>query len=242
MKKLALTTVCAFAVTSGAFAQGFANWVSSGMTAASITAATNTAVGTWFGGPGTGGVSGAANTGTAYNGSAATGFYYELLYSSYTGSQATITSLSSLLTWQDAGLQATNQLTAGRLNPTVPNTAATVPWAAGTTDSIVLVGWSANLGSTWGVVSNLLATQGANGSYAAGSFFGVSATGYMAAGSANPGTTLFATGANSFGLPINSLNTQLYALPTSVVPEPTTLALAGLGGLSLLLFRRRQQK
>jgi hypothetical protein len=33
---------------------------------------------------------------------------------------------------------------------------------------------------------------------------------------------------------------QLYLLP--VAPEPGTLALAGLGGLTLFLFRRRQKR
>jgi hypothetical protein len=69
-------------------------------------------------------------------------------------------------------------------------------------------------------------------------FFGVTSTGYTASGSSNPGATLFATAANAQGLPILSLNTQLYLVP---VPEPTTLALAGLGGLSLLLFRRQRK-
>jgi hypothetical protein len=140
----------------------------------------------------------------------------------------------------DAGLSAVNNSGyAGGINPLNPTTQATVPWASGTTDSIVMVGWSANLGTTWGVVSNLLATQT---SFADGSFFGVSKTGYIAPNAANPGVTVFTTSAQSYGLPINGLNTQLYALPTGViVPEPTTLALAGLGGLSLLLFRRSRK-
>ena len=54
----------------------------------------------------------------------------------------------------------------------------------------------------------------------------------------NPGATVFGTAASAQGLPIFSLLTPLYLVP---VPEPTTLALAGLGGLSLLLFRRQRK-
>jgi hypothetical protein len=235
MKKLVLTTVCALAVTGAAFAQGFANWGSASFT--SITAQTNTAVGPLFGGAGTGGTVG--NTGSATG--TGLGYDYELLYTSYSGggSLPTIPNLTSLLTWQDAGLSATNGNTAGRLQVINGNAAAAVPWAAGTTDSIVLVGWSANLGSTWGAVSNELA----NDTYLAVlagqlGFFGVSNTGFIAAGASSiSGATVFASGpvANT-GTPIFSLNTQLYGL---AVPEPATMALVGLGGLSLMLFRRR---
>jgi len=231
MKKLVLTSACALAITGAAFAQGTLNW--STISFASMTAQTNsTAYSPLLPSSGTpvGGAVGNAAT--------SVGFYYELLYTSYSGSQATIGNLASLLSWNDAGLWATNQNTAGRLNPGNPTTAATVPWATGTTDSIVMVGWSANLGTTWGVVSNELASGSYIGVLAGqNGFLGISTTGYIASGGANPGINPFATAANNNGLPIFSLNTPLYLLP---VPEPATLALAGLGGLSLLLFRRRK--
>lgn len=48
----------------------------------------------------------------------------------------------------------------------------------------------------------------------------------------------------TFGSPISTLSqpvwTQFAVTGAGPVPEPTTLALAGLGGLSLLLFRRRK--
>jgi|ERR1039458_1930687 hypothetical protein len=233
MKKLVLTTVCALAVTGAAFAQAV-NWGS--ITFAAMTAQTNSTQNSpFFGGAA---VSGGA-VGSTVTGSLNT--YYELLDTSFSGTQATISTLSSLLAWQDTGLGATNNPTsAGRLSVINPNPSANVSWTT-TTNSIVLVGWSANLGSSWGAVSNELAT----GSYRAilGSqqgFFGVSATGYTTTSPAgtSPGATLFAASANSQGLPIFSQNTQLYLLP---VPEPATMALMGLGGLSLLLFRRSRK-
>jgi hypothetical protein len=105
----------------------------------------------------------------------------------------------------------------------------------------VFVGWSANLGSSWLQVSNVLANWATLGSTIVGpAFFGESAFGYITGTtSPAPGAAVFGTGSPSAqGLPIYSPNMQLYLLP---VPEPATMALAGLGGLSLLLFRRRRQ-
>jgi hypothetical protein len=249
MKKIILTTVCALAVAGTAFAQGSVNW---GVIGASMSAQTNsTQYSPLFGlggvGPGGAAVGGAIG-GT---GLAAAGFYYELLYNSvFTGLQVSgalspsnsFASLFTSGTWHDVGLGATNSLNlAGRLVPIAANTGAIVPWANGITNNIVLVGWSADLGTSWSVVSNELAT----GTYvgvlgAQNGFFGVSAAGYINPFSgANPGAVLFNGSATANGLPILSANTQLYLLPT-VVPEPATIAMLGLSGLSLLLFRRRK--
>jgi len=235
MKKLVLTAVCALATAGAAFAQGTVTWNTIVPTA--MSAQTNSTVySPLFGG----GSTGAGAIGATALGTAGASYYYELLYTSFSGTQATISSLSSLLAWNDSGLEATNNAsgTAGRVSVINPSTQAVVPWAAGTTDSIVLVGWSADLGSTWGVVSNELAT-GTFGTVLAGQegFLGVSTTGYTATGSGNPGAAVFGA-VTAQGLPIVSVNTQLFLLP---VPEPTTLALAGLGGLSLLLFRRQRK-
>jgi hypothetical protein len=236
MKKLVLTTVCALAMTGAAFAQGTLSWATP---ASAITAQTNaTQYSPLFGGAAGPAGSTVGNAGLTPGG----GYYYELLYTAYSGSQATIPTLGSLLAWSDTGLTATNGNTAGRLTPTIPNdTAAIVPWAAGVTDSIVLVGWSANLGTSWGAVSNELKNGYATVLAGQQGFFGVSATGYLTTfdTATSPGATVFNSSATSEGLPIFSTLTQLYLLP--VVPEPTTIALAGLGGLALMLFRRQRK-
>jgi len=232
MKKIVLTIGCVLAVAGVGFAQGSVTWATISFTA--MTAQTNaTQISPLFGGATTG-------TGTIGNAgglaSSGTGEYYELLYQGGGSQVAAPISLAQLASWQDAGQSASNSLTAGRLSPINPNGGAIVPWSPGTTDSIVMVGWSANLGSSWAAVDTLL--QSASG-FAANSFLGFSASGYITtlATSVSPGSVVFATAATGQGTPIDSLNTQLYALP--VIPEPATMALAGLGGLALLLFRRR---
>ena len=220
-------------MTGAAFAQGTINW--SLISPAAMTAQTNsTAYSPLFPGFGTPVGGAVGNTGPAY-----AGFYYELLNLA-TGSQAAKpTTVASLLTWSDTGLGATNAGNAGFLTPIAGSTAATVSWANGVTNSIMLVGWSANLGTSWLAVSNDLKNWAAVGTTIAGNaFFGMSTTGFITPATGNPGVNAFATSAQLYGLPISSLLTQLNVLP---VPEPATMALVGLGGLALVLFRRQRK-
>jgi len=133
---------------------------------------------------------------------------------------------------------ATNTSVAGRVTPVNPNAGAQVPWSPGTTDSIMLAGWSANLGTTWAAVQAVLNSPSLLGAVAGNAFFGLSNTGYITtlSTSTSPGAAVFGTGATAQGLPIFSLLTQLNLV---VVPEPTTLALMALGGAALL-FRRKK--
>jgi PEP-CTERM motif len=249
MKKIALTSVCALALAGVAFGQGNLAW--NVISPAAMTTVTNaTTVSVFFGG-GSSGIVGAGSGSTAV---AANGFYYELLYTgSYNGITNGVapTTLSGLATWTDSGLEATNSVSsAGKLAPIAGNAGAQVSGmnpgtgpGTGTTNYIMLVGWSANLGTTWGGANGALAHLQSS-SYIAGlgteAFFGVSNIGFIAPAttSTSPGATVFGTAATPYGTPINSLNTTLYLV--GATPEPGTMALAALGGASLLLFRRRK--
>jgi hypothetical protein len=248
MKKLALTIASAMAITGAAFAQGYVNW---GVPNTDVTMQTNsTAYSPLFGG---------GSTGTGAVGptvTVASSFDYALLTS------AAVLSTDTAVwdgTWTGAagngGVNMTGANSTGLSHGAV--TVATVNgqsgngvqvnWANGTTQSVVLVGWSVNLGSSWASVSNILSALAAGNNAplaaqtgGAAAFFGETTIGDVNPAGSAPGNTIFATSSTALptGQPIFDLNTQLYLLP---VPEPTTLALAGLGGLALALFRRQRK-
>jgi PEP-CTERM motif len=240
MKKTILTTLCALAVAGGAFAQGNVNWGSISFTY--MTAQTNsTTYSPYFGGgSAVGGATGAAGG----NASAGTGFYYELLvgpqWTGGTTNNVPPSTLTAFSSWTDTGLEATNSNTAGRLTVVQGNNGATVnSLSPGTTNYIMLVGWSANLGTTWsGAYAHLQSS-----SYIAGlsgnAYFGISNLGWITplSSSTSPGSVVFGLPIGG-QQPIQSVNTQLYLV--GATPEPGTMALAALGGASLLLFRRRK--
>jgi len=258
MKKV-LSTIAILATATAAFAQGYVNF-NPGTT---LIAQTNTAISPLFGGSGAGGVTG--NTVAGSSGGLGA-FEYALLIEPQTtfGVASTDTSVWDT-TWTASGLVTSNSIVSGRI--TAGGSAIAVGGLAnslgqlwngnntsitpfgGTTNNIVLVGWSANLGSSWANVSVILAALAANNSAplaaqlaltpGSTAFFGESAIGYIVPNFASPGAALFGA-ADANGVPI--LNTSaspdyLYALP---VPEPGTMVLAGLGGLALMLIRRRK--
>jgi len=237
MKKLVLTTVCTVAMAGAAFAQGTVHWDTIG--AGGYTAQTNsTTYSPLFGG----GSAVGGTIGNTFTAAVAPGAYdWELLYLGGAQQGSAPTTLSALAAWADAGLSAVQTASAGRLGPLAAQstTAATVPWPSGTSDNIMLVGWSANLGATWGAVSNMLANWSTD--QIANAYIGLSVPGYINPNAGNPGAVIFGGGVNANGTPIQSTLTQLYLIPLTVVPEPTTLALAGLGGLGLMLFRRQRK-
>jgi hypothetical protein len=238
MKKI-LTTIAIAAMAAGAFAQGYINY---SLSFTYITAQTNATVySPLFGGGSANGTQGVTESGSA----GALVYDYALLYQPSTG-PSTLGILDSNVwdgSWQAAGalFVGTNNNTAGRLSA-LNSGNQQVPWANGVTNNIIVVGWSGNLGSSWLTVSNELANWSTTESSFAGQtvFFGESTLGYISPNLSTPGAAIVNNAATANGLPIYSLNTQLYELPTTAVPEPGTMALAGLGGLSMLLFRRKK--
>ena len=172
-------------------------------------------------------------------------FYYALLYQpsanpngSYNGSLL----LNPYVwdgSWLFTGIYSTNAPVLGRIFSSGPS--LVVPWAQPQTNNIVLVGWSANLGSDWFTVSNLFANI-AHGIGPAPSygFFGESDFGALTPNTAPaPGAAVFANNPTPNGIPIDIVDGMtLYQI---AIPEPSTLALTGLPGLSLWLFRNRKR-
>jgi hypothetical protein len=124
------------------------------------------------------------------------------------------------------GIMGTNYITAGSMvGPNGNGATGIYNEAAGTTIYEMLVGWSSGLGRDWGTVKIELQDNFAGFNYG---FFGLSPVGMITLGPpAGPGTSIYS------GWGGGGVTPQL-------IPEPSALALAGLGGLAPLLFRRRR--
>jgi hypothetical protein len=223
MKKI-LTIISLVAVTTLLHAQGYIEFYGS---AANIQ--TNTAIGTFFGGPGTGGTSGktsAASTGQVFD--------YILLYetTALSGNSAPTNSAWSPVLAFGGGsfgdLSMTNNLV-GTISGPSGSAGQQVNLASTSTYSVELVGWTANLGT----FANVLSVITAGGASQLGYYLGWTTVGsitpFATPGAGDP--TLFANTWSNGTMVLNQV---------AVVPEPASIALAGLGGLSLLLFRRRK--
>jgi hypothetical protein len=139
---------------------------------------------------------------------------------------------ASLSGWTDAGVYGTNAIgiLGGKISAVaaIPGVAA-ANWAAGTTNFTIVVGWSASEGTTWAQVKNELAS-GVWNDMSTAAVFGYSSVGYLSPTALSPGASVFGT------LP-GQIST---AFVLNAVPEPTTMALAALGGAAMLLIRRKK--
>jgi hypothetical protein len=160
--------------------------------------------------------SGAAGAGVDISGAA--GSYYFGLLISAPGAN----------TWVNTGITATNSAAAaGRF---VLNGVAIPGWGAGVNKDYRVAGWSASLGTTF---NNAWLPNGAT---TGNGFFGFSAIGTGAAG----GTDANGNSLPPFPLFGGSGITSGFNLAPVVTPEPSSMALAGLGAAALLIFRRRK--
>jgi len=248
MKKI-FATLAVTGLSVAAFAQGYINWTGA---AASLYGATNGTAYSSFEAAGTATLSGTAGVtmnNTAANNAALgySGYYYELLTSA--SAVAAPTTVAGLSAWSDTGLGATNSFSAASGRIIQANGSADTAvnnWPVNGTQGIILVGWSANLGSTWSSVLAELqnwSTQGlAFGNNSANAaYFGVSAfgSGVQAVASSVTGNQVIGAGAGEIYNPSSNPMT-MNELGVTTVPEPGTLALAALGGASMLLFRRKK--
>jgi hypothetical protein len=178
------------------------------------------------------------NTGTLFstNGTAAgepastSAYYFDVLVETWTGSLVAATGANAVTgaNWLDTGVVTPNTSTGQPGRILAQSGVSAANWAVGVTNEFIIVGWTANLGATWALAEANLASG----------WFGQTPVSFEASGAAAPGTpsTLWSAslGAQTYGNPIAA------GLNLAPIPEPTTLALAGLGSLSLLLFRRRK--
>ena len=178
------------------------------------------------------------------------GFYYALFYSTSAsnvgGSTAAVVGSSASgyvfnaansASWTQVTSLGTNT-TAGRFlgSASDANSATAVNGlAGGSAANFVVIGWSANLGSS---VSALIASLAA-GNWSGTAYLGQSVvSGSLTAGNGAlvPTPALFGPSA-----PAMQGFTAGQLAPVAAVPEPGTMALAALGGASLLLFRRKNK-
>jgi len=156
---------------------------------------------------------------------------------------------SAVALWSDTTVSGENSsLHAGGILGSISGGQTAANWGApsgtaystGAIDYYTIVGWSANEGTGWATVVDELNGSTAWNVMGAGGWFGQTTTpAYNYAGGGGPPaltavsvwTTSTFTGLAGSG--------GLTGLNLSPIPEPSTMVLAGLGGLSLLLFRRR---
>jgi hypothetical protein len=134
----------------------------------------------------------------------------------------------NVLTYEGGGIAyGTNNLAPGTVKGFGSVAGFASDLTVGITYSDMVVGWSATLGTTWDQILPQVETD----NWATIGYFGYSNVGTITPTAAPaPAVSIFSATSAQPG------QTILYY----VEPEPTTFALVGLGGLSMLLLRRRK--
>jgi hypothetical protein len=166
------------------------------------------------------------------------------------GAQNLLANPSDVALWTDSGVTGINAtLTGGGISGLGGTTGTTAAnWAAPTDntydsapsyDYYMVVGWSANEGTSWSTVGDEIE----NDSFPAIGWYGETQVMYNYAGGgpdnvAAPNVFSSSSFTGLAGSGSGATNPELTLEP--VVPEPTTLALAGLAGLSVIFLHRRK--
>jgi hypothetical protein len=232
MKKLILGLLATALVGNYAFAQGQLQLQNSSSAPSKIYA-TSTANG-----------QSTSQVGSVIAGNATTLYTFALFVSSTVNSVGSVAStLTPSMTpwsasgWYFTGDYAANTIFSGRIQGVDNNgtyaaiAAGTVPGVslvAGVNANVELIGWNTAIGGT-----TLSSFETAYNSGAAGLYYGYSMVGNI---------TLGDDGATVNNTPIfgGSGGITGFTLAPVMIPEPCTMALLGLGGLSLLVIRRRK--
>jgi len=227
MKKIITTLALGLAVVSSGYSQGLVFFSNQNNTKISTNSVVN----------------GAAAGVTA----AASGMYYYALF--YSTTQTTVGTGNGLAVgtnstgyafnstgWVNSGLMATNSgATTGRFagNTADSGNNSTIATLAGVTAAqFVVLGWSANLGTLAQAEAFL---TGSNPLSQSSGWFGESmVSGAITTGNGGTQVTPATMGISAPQIPGFILGEVI------PVPEPGTLALAALGGASLLMFRRKK--
>jgi hypothetical protein len=229
MKKL-ITTIAAAAFAASAFAQGYVNMGNGATTDFS----TNGTV-TYLGGAGNGTTTG-LTTGSS---GAPQGYYYALFAQSYSGSGPTAAVSITGLTaggWQFTGALGTNSIGAGRETGGTGE-ATTQNAAIGADLQYIVLAWTGNESQGANVATILASLTSGSWLVSNGSgYVGVTAAGTVASLAGAPPSPSSALFGASPGITTPTVLDQIF-VPT---PEPATMALAAIGGASLLLFRRKK--
>jgi hypothetical protein len=189
-----------------------------------------------------------STSGIGVNISGAGNYIFALFYNAVTNSSSTAGVSASATPWNSGGWSmadgsgyATNTGSAGRIsgvvNPLYTSISALAP---GIFPNLEIIGWNTE-GGTINTLSDFETAYAAALAQNVGVFSGLY-YGYSSVGSIQLGNGTAPLNSNLMGISTGQIGafTLGQVLGVTPTPEPGTMALAALGGASLLLFRRRK--